>query len=180
MCQDDADRVWDWKNGDDRQVIAINTTFRLAPWADHVYACDDRWWKKYHDDVRRCCIGKLWTYYDATADAFDLNKADIPPGKTGGNSGNQAARLAITGLGADRVILLGYDMKGGHWHGDHPQGWPNPNEGNFKHWIVHLGRLRREFPDVEFLNATRDTAIPHETIPRVTLEDALSDSMATV
>lgn len=173
MTQADADLVRDWRNGDDRQVIAINTTFRLAPWADHIYACDERWWNKYHDEVRETCTGRLWTYYDKVADGFGISKAPIPPGKTGGNSGNQAARLAIAELGAERLILLGYDMKGGHWHGSHPQGWPNPNEGNFKTWIGHLGRLRQEFPGVEFLNATRDTAIPPETIPKIALEDAI-------
>lgn len=174
MCQADADLVRDWSNGDDRQVIAINTTFRIAPWADHLYACDTRWWDRYHDEARQACSGEFWTYYDEAADGYDINKADIPPGKTGGNSGNQAARLAVSGLGASRVVLLGYDMKGGHWHGAHPQGFPNPNEGNFKQWIVHLGRLRREFPEVVFLNATRDTAIPDETIPLVNLEEVLA------
>lgn len=174
MCQADADMVREWRDAEpDRLVIAINTTFRLAPWADHIYACDGRWWGKYHDEARERSDAQLWTYYDDVAAAYDLNKADIPPGKTGGNSGNQAARLAITAFGARRLILLGYDMKGGHWHGNHPQGWPNPNFGNFKAWIVHLGRLRQEFRDVDFLNATRDTAIPPETIPQIALEDAL-------
>lgn len=174
MCQDDADLIWDWKNGDDRQVIAINTTFRLAPWSDHVYACDDRWWKEYHDEVRSSCLGRLWTYYKHTADGFDIEHADIPKAKTGGNSGVQAARLAITELGAERMILVGYDMKGGHWHGNHPQGFPNPTPDNFRNWIGHLGNLRKEFPSVVFLNATRDTAIPDQVIPRVGLEQALA------
>jgi hypothetical protein len=26
-------------------VIAINDAFRLAPWADVLYACDWQWWK---------------------------------------------------------------------------------------------------------------------------------------
>lgn len=163
--------IWDWKNGDDRQVIAINTTFRLAPWADHVYACDERWWNEYHDEVRATCIGRLWTYYQKTADGFDLEQIDIPAAKTGGNSGVQAARHAITGLGATRIILVGYDMKGTHWHGNHPQGFPNPTPDNFRHWIKHLGHLRREFPGVEFLNATRDTAIPDAKIPRADFDE---------
>ncbi|HCZ48509.1 MAG TPA: hypothetical protein DCZ11_05850, partial [Gammaproteobacteria bacterium] len=46
----------------------------------------------------------------------------------GGNSGYQALNLAVL-LGAERVILLGYDMHGGHWHGRHGGRLNNPEPG---------------------------------------------------
>lgn len=51
----------------------------------------------------------------------------------GGNSGFQAMNLAPH-FGADRLALVGFDMKGEHWHGKHPRGLNNPREANFVRW----------------------------------------------
>jgi hypothetical protein len=115
------------------RVIAINDAFKLAPWADVLYACDGQWWG-WHKGVpdfkglkygitlkphqRDFGVGIL----KQTAD-FGLEKN--PSGlRTGKNSGYQAMNLAVH-LGARTIILLGYDMQVGpnketHWFGDHP------------------------------------------------------------
>lgn len=51
----------------------------------------------------------------------------------GGNSGFQALNLAIQ-FGARRILLLGYDMHGGHWHGDHPAGMAQPKDDTMARW----------------------------------------------
>src|SRR5690349_21512799 len=49
-----ADLVADWKSkAGNRKVIAINTTFKLAPWADVLFACDLPWWNHYIEEVRK-------------------------------------------------------------------------------------------------------------------------------
>lgn len=176
MCQKDADLVGQWRDGESKQALAINNTFKLAPYADHIYACDQRWWDYYYESVKSLCSrATLWTYYDTTAMKYGIRQAKIPAKKTGGNSGTQAARMAITELHAVRLILLGYDMQGSsHWHGSHPKGWPNPNDSLAKSWRVHTQRLASEFPTVDVINASRETAIPDGVIRRMDLETALN------
>ena len=170
MCQEDADLVRDWRNGEDRRAIAINTTFRLAPWADVIYGCDHRWWEHYHEQVKKQCSAELWCYAPSAGDDFGLNVVDLK--HTGGNSGYQAARWAITHFKAKRLILLGYDMGAtgdSHWHGSHPNGWPGPR--SFKSWCGWLHKLGQEFDKVEIINASRETAL--ECFPRLDLKSAL-------
>lgn len=62
MCAKDAELVKRWRDGESRKAIAINTTYRLAPWADLIYACDHCWWKFYIDEVRQHCSGEFWCY----------------------------------------------------------------------------------------------------------------------
>ena len=168
MCQADADLVRDWRN-DTRKAIAINNTYQLAPWADVIYGCDDRWWKRYHEDVFARCPGEKWAYQDGPCKKYGCHKARLR--STGGNSGYQSVRLAITEFKAKRIILLGFDLKSpGHWHPEH-HGFPNPTESNIKQWRGHLRLMGLEFPEVEIINCTRETAL--DCFPRMPLEDAL-------
>jgi len=173
LCREDVERVRRWRDPD-HKVIAVNNCYQLAPWADVIYACDERWWDHYYDDVAAKCQGELWTYYEVTAKRHGIRQ--FIPERTGGNSGYQAIRLAVDHYGADRVILLGFDMQGGHWHGQHGGGFPNPDKSNFKQWIGWLDRYAKE-TKAEIINASRETAV--HCFLRMTLEDALSDRLAT-
>lgn len=162
------------------RLIVINTTFRLAPNADHLYACDGKWWQHYHADIMQSFAGMCWAYDQC---ATKLPRVLHLPGEnkpglcrqpwrthTGGNSGHQAINLAYH-LGATRIILLGYDMKGStHWHGEHPAGLNN-SHGNYDDWRARMKPLADDLAaeGVEVLNATRDTAL--ECFDRVQLED---------
>lgn len=114
------------------KVIAINSTFKLAPWADVIYAGDLQWWKTYHKEVKKTCPGSsLWTCDHQAASHYQLNriKGVNRPGlglnvvHTGGNSGYQAINLAFL-FGCRRILLLGFTMRvidgRKHWHPDHP------------------------------------------------------------
>jgi hypothetical protein len=44
------------------QAIAINDSYKLAPWAQHMYACDQQWWGWHEDDPELLAFkGKKWT-----------------------------------------------------------------------------------------------------------------------
>ena len=52
MTQEDVDLVKGWRdNTPDGFVIAANTTFRIAPWADATFAMDPKWWKVHYREV---------------------------------------------------------------------------------------------------------------------------------
>lgn len=138
----------------------------MVQWADVLYAMDRAWWSVYLDEVRRTFKGELAT--------LNLNPHDIMPWRIQDyrNSGAGAIALAIA-KGARRILLLGYDMQytGGrrHWHGDHPA--KLGNAGKIAEWPAFFERLRRDHPDIEIINCSRETALT--CFPRQSLETAL-------
>lgn len=116
------------------QTIAVNDAYRIAPWAEILYACDKRWWDYHIQSVRDRFRGRLVTIDDAAAVEHGLERwrSVDESGLSrergllhqGCNSGYQAINLAYL-LGATEIILLGYDMGPAatgetHFFGDHP------------------------------------------------------------
>lgn len=157
-------------------VIAINDAYRLAPWADVLYGCDAKWWY-WHKGVPG--FAGLKFSIDPVArrhrDVIVLRRGrdagletDRGALATGANSGFQAINLAVH-LGATRILLLGYDMKGNHWFGSHPDHSKPP-------FAVCLSRFASLPPalaarGVTVVNCSRETALT--AFPRVALEVAL-------
>lgn len=151
------------------RVIAVNDAYKLAPWADVLYACDRKWWG-WHDGVPGFQGLKLTLeapeypgirqLRNTGAEGYD---PDLSCLRTGSNSGYQAIHLAVH-FGAARVVLLGYDMKLGgngetHWFGEHPVATkPSVFESvmlpRFETLRAPLAAL-----GVEVINASRDTAL---------------------
>jgi len=166
-------------------TIAINTTFRLAPWADMIYAADARWWSVYERAVQDFPGLKVTCEADApfhTIPDLRLLKQTGRTGfdpdptcvRTGGNSGYQSIHVAVH-AGARRILLCGFDMRGeGHWHGLHPDPLRNAGEEIFTRWFEWYATLFEalEPMDVEVLNCTPRSALPFW--PVVDLEEALS------
>lgn len=90
----------------------------------------------------------------------------------GGNSGYQAIGLAYQ-LGADRIALIGFDMRrtGGrsHWHGDHPAGLGNAC--GIERWAPRFAALARDLArvGVEVINCSIETAL--DCFPRADIRD---------
>jgi hypothetical protein len=150
----------------------VNNSWRLAPWADVLYACDAKWWRHYGHEVNGEFTGECWTIdreYQGTPGMNQIDGVDLPglssnPKRihTGGNGGYQALGLAVL-WGVKRIILLGYDMGAtngrSHWHPDHPRELGNPCM--FESWrrrmAVAAADLRRM--DVECVNASASSAL---------------------
>lgn len=142
----------------------------MAPWADALYAADNKWWKAYaphslgfagHKVTIRDSYGLrgLECLQISQQPVFDPRPTHLV---TGGNSGYQAIHLAVH-FGAKRIVLLGYDMKSHglqrHWFGNHP-GRLN-SLGNYASWIRSFNRFAPVLKKmgVEVLNCTRVTAL---------------------
>lgn len=113
------------------RVIAINDAIYPCWFADIAYACDARWWR-HHNGLpgfpgRKMRLRHRIEDDDITGvEAIETSGTtgfDPDPNflRTGGNSGFQAVHLAAH-LHASTVLLVGYDMQGRHWFGDHPAG----------------------------------------------------------
>lgn len=168
------------------RVYAVNDVYRLAPWADVLYAADGSWW-----DVHKGCpefAGERWTCNDDAAAKYGLRHIPVKniewshtPGALGGggNSGFQTINKASLDLlaagvdGTERIILLGYDYghKSGtkkHFFGEHP---PDIDKvSNFRGWVQRIHKAAGQMK-IPVINCSRESAI--KCFPRAHLRDVL-------
>lgn len=154
------------------RVIAINDAVYPCWFADAVYACDRQWLAE-HDGVpgfdgRRITLkhqnNPVWEEADWLISTGPEGFEPDPGGlRTAGNSGYQALNLCAH-LGASKVLLVGYDMRGGaasHWFGEHPDGcrknMTRPFEARAHHFVGLAEPLRERGIDV--VNCTPGSAI---------------------
>jgi hypothetical protein len=171
-------------------VIAVQDSYKLMPWADALYACDDRWW-----NIHQTCnefAGEKWSTHEplgndklAVADKFGVRLVEgihgsefsFDAGKIayGSNSGFQALNLALL-KGARRIVLVGFDMRAVagklHFFGDHPKGLHNPS--SFDDFARRFAVAAKALPkDVRIVNATPESALT--CFKMQSLEVALAD-----
>jgi hypothetical protein len=166
------------------KIYVANNCFKLAPWADVLYACDGRWWQHYHDQVDKVFKGERWTIDDAAAVEYGLKTIGVlndaiwsehPSAITlGGNSGHQMMNLACI-QGASKIVLLGYDMKPRadgirHWHGDHINALLQTNPVEYVNWRKNF-KEAKPFIKIPVVNCTRDTAL--EAFDRAPLRETI-------
>jgi hypothetical protein len=168
----------------------VNDSYRLAP-AHHLYACDYRWWEHHIADILRDFEGNLWTQdvqWEQQGKPVDpaqwgitkLTSIDAPGLSKkqgvihrGDNSGYQALNLALL-LGAERIILLGFDMmltgKQRHWFGDHPEHMNVAS--NYPSLVQHFATIKPADYGLEIWNCSRRTAL--SCFPKHDLDECLA------
>lgn len=166
------------------RVIAVNNAYQRAPWADLHYFADSKWWSWHRNQTLYRNFGGIRvTLENPDVCAKDGQLVAVKnygkePGfspqrdgvHTGNNAGYQAIQLAAH-LGAQTIVLLGFDMKPGHWHGDHPQ----PTDPNcYAKMLPFFATLTKPAAKrgIEILNATPGSAIA--CFPRVSLTELFS------
>jgi hypothetical protein len=155
-------------------IIAVNNSWRKVPTCDHIYAGDLTWWRKYHDEVPNTMV--KWTSIRTTIKDYpDIQYMPIPA-KGPFNSGMRAICLAHN-LGAERVLLLGYDCSlanGLHWHGPHADDLSNPKDSDIEKWHGCFNQVPDIIGDMSVINCSRYTEL--KTFKTNTLEDELWSS----
>lgn len=162
------------------RIIAVNTSYKMAPFCDLIYACDARWWQwqkgvpeftglKYSLQRRAERWPGVTALRIGTHDGLSLDPTTLNTGK---NSGQQAVNLAVH-LGAKRIILLGYDMQKGkhgehHWHKEHPSRTPDL----YRKFLRYFSTIEEPLKQlgVEVINCSRRSAL--DIFPRMSLEQA--------
>ncbi len=147
--------------------MAVNETWRLAPWADALYACDPDWWAARApslDEFRGLRIIGSDSFpgcveANVRADHYQLIWDGDEIG-SGGNGAFQAMNLVLR-WGAKRVVLTGVDCQGEHWHGPHENGLRNPRQKTFDKWIAGFNNAARDLKrmKIEVVNCSRVTAL---------------------
>lgn len=172
------------------RVIVVNDNYRLAPWADVLYAADAGWWRVHRDAGAfaglKYSIGSRGSGLPKSVVALrntgtgglELHPTGL---KTGRNSGYQAINLAVH-LGARRIVLIGYDMQPdargkAHWFGAHLAPLNQPSKQIFQSW-------RKAFPTlvaplstlgITVVNCSRVSALT--CFPCQSLRETLPDIM---
>lgn len=151
-------------------TIAVNNSWQLAPWCDHLYAGDLAWWDA---NVASVPAGpKRWS---CTRQAVAKHGLEYHEAWGEYNSGLRAIELAFK-LGAERVLLLGYDCTvtgGTHWHGDHT-GTKNPTADLCRKWQKQHARLPQRD---QVVNCSRETELQAYRLGR--LENELKNVVDT-
>lgn len=153
------------------RVIVINEAYKLAPWADLLYAADRDWWHvnkgapEFHGMKVTCEPNGFADVMELKASATTGLSADPSTVTTGGNSGYQAVGIAVH-AGCSRVLLCGFDMKPGHWHSEHKPPLRKTNPEQYKTWIERFHTLVKPLSaaGVEVINCSPGSALnafPH-------------------
>lgn len=179
LTRDDVD----WCRGK-APVVAVNDTYRWAPWADVLYAADPEWWEA-HDGaagfagLKFSLHGKAgrWPGVQVLEKTGELGLELTPTGlRRGMNSGYQAINVAVH-LGASRIVLLGYDMQMAsgvtHFFGEHPAGRMR-RKSDYAAFCACFDSLVAPLADlgIAVVNASRESALA--SFPRGSLREALA------
>lgn len=167
-----------WARLDDRcRVIAVNDSVYPAWWADWLHAADGKWWRAHIQRVQH--FKGIKTTIDPSVPAAWVTGFLNPTGvtgfdqdptciRTGNGSGYQAVHCAMQAC-AKRVVLLGFDMQGGHWHSGHAGEAPTDHaETMRKHFETLVPTL--EGLKIEVVNCSPGSALkcfPHAELSAV-------------
>lgn len=143
------------------KVIAVSDAYKLAPWADALVSNDSAWWRANPQALKfagaKYCAAQLkGTIRILPEGGFESTS----------NSGLLAMRVAQK-LGATKILLLGFDMKGSHFFGKHPDPLGNTTAKRFVQHIKQFGRWH----GCEVINCTPDSAL--RKFPFAAIEDIL-------
>lgn len=169
---------------DRARFIAVNSSWKLSPWADILFAGDFKWWEQ-----NAGCpefVGLKVSIDRRAAEQFGVLKLQGRRSDNriefddlghigGGNSGFNALNLAAQ-LGPSRILLVGYDMTlahGAHWHGPHPEGLKNPNSDKVGQWCRAIDAAAEAFKKrgIEVINCSPVSAL--RRYPKMSFEEAL-------
>jgi hypothetical protein len=157
------------------KVIVVNTSFRMAPWADALYAMDSPWHQHHRKELEQSFGGQRYGLYTTCAAHGAVPMCNKPHFFAASNSGAGAIGLALY-LGASRILLLGYDGKPSpagqvHWHPDHPKGLSNGK--SMPRWPNAMRQVasRAKVAGVPVVNCSRDTI--YDAFPRGSLAEQL-------
>jgi hypothetical protein len=144
--------------------IAVNHAFRLAPDAIALVGADQAWWS--NTPEAESFAGRKFSTHKIPGIERVPMKWPVANGLSSGGLAIIVARM----LGYRRLLLLGFDGHGSHFHGEYPPPLKNPGEAQFRLHEQQFKRLR--FDDTEIINCTPGSR--YTAFPRMSLSEALN------
>lgn len=170
-----------------KRVIAINSSYEVAPWAEYLIFGDAPWFFRHREALKgfpgRIVTTSLSVRGSAERSVLRLKKKYPPPGLSKSpdevvmqKTTLQAAINMAVHLGANRIVLLGADMGAApdgrtHHHKPHPTA-PKPGC-----WDEHIEQLRHTVVPlaelgIEVINTSINSRLPFW--PKVPLNEVLA------
>lgn len=153
-------------------LITVNSSWSAAPQCRYIYAGDLGWWDKNFSAI--ASDAEKWTCNLQASTRYGLNLFETDTSGTF-NSGQRAILFAAS-LGAQNIILLGYDcsiVNGLHWHGAHAE-LDNPTAKCIERWQGEFSHLNNQLPrNVHVTNCSRQTSLTCFT--RASLKDVIRE-----
>lgn len=144
------------------KAAVVSNAYLLMPDADILVSADAAWWAEHP-----AALEFPGPKFGAMPEWL------VVPGvqriESNGTNSALLACMAAVQLGATRILLIGLDLKGSHFFGDHPAPLFNPTEQQFERFRRQFERYRPS--DVEILNCTPGSTLA--CYPMANLEDAL-------
>jgi len=160
------------------KFIVVNDSWKLAPWADILFACDEAWWQ-----VNNGCPEFKGRRFTASPNCMKRYGIDLFC-STGTNSGLRAIYLAER-LGANPICMVGFDMhpkNGIHWH-DARKNLRTPGAAEMMTWRKETEWAAEIFwkKGVQVINCTPGSALtkyPYIPLGKVICYAAENQSLA--
>jgi hypothetical protein len=157
---------------DRAKFIVVNDSWKLAPWADVLFACDEAWWR-----LNDGCPQFKGRRVTASPNCMSHYGIDVFF-STGTNSGLRALYLAQR-LGANPICMVGFDMhpkNGVHWHKPYDR-LRNPSAAEMRTWRNETEWAAARFKEkgVQVINCTPGSALtkyPYIPLERVLIHAA--------
>jgi hypothetical protein len=168
-------------------VLVVNNGWKLAAWADALFAIDYAWWKhwqgcpqfagaKLSTDHRAC---REWDLQRIGLNRWDARLELAKLGTVGDlrNSGGGCLNLAVQ-FGCDPILLVGFDMRvdhGLHFDGAHPPGMNNPRDNSIATWRRNIDAAARQIQQLglRVINCSPVSAL--RNYPVLPFDDALRE-----
>lgn len=144
----------------DSVITVSNVGLDLAPWADALVSHDEKWWA-HHTHSNMFEGRKFCRTHWPNVEVF------IPNPSNGCNSGYMAMQVARDIYKAEKIVLLGFDMHGTHYFGEHKTGLTNTGEAGFNRHIKQF----EGWHGCEVVNCTPNSAL--KKFPFMELEKVL-------
>ena len=138
-------------------IVAVNTTWEMAPFCDAIYAGDHVWWKRNAHKITS--KAKRFSRSSNAEKQFGARYCKTKLGRAY-NSGMLAVEFALL-RGAETVVMLGFDcsVKNGiHHHGRHDK-TPNPNPRKCELWRVQFAHMAKYYKGRRVINCSRYTEL---------------------
>lgn len=154
-------------------VMVINESFLLAPWADYIVASDWEWWEHYGEMVVERSMAKCFSVVQKAKqfrpypDILEgITKPDGSGGLckekgkvfTGGSSGHAALNMCYH-FGYDKIILVGFDLQGDHWFKESFRPPQMRKDNPYDHFKNCLDAIISDLQDegIEVVNCTENS-----------------------
>lgn len=148
-------------------IVAVCDAYRMIEHCYAICATDRAWWRARTEVMSLPC--RKFSVHEMDGIERVERNDHIGTDSSSGVLGLWVAKL----LGAKRILMLGFDNRGGHFFGPYVPPLKNtaPHRfATFAHQFTHL-RNRFKLDGIECINCTPGTAL--EAFPKLTLEEGL-------